>query len=340
MVIAAWACGACETRAPARPELDAASPDAAAAVDGQPTADVVAASAFCARLRDQEASWRARCLGGTAKDWRDHLELATSCAEVGALVAGGTVRYQAALADACLAENAAERSCSRYQTLCATHVLAGTLPVDAPCKDDFECPPDAGCWAAGEFSYNACMPSTCVHLPDKAGDACNQEPFPYCFAGLSCINVACVPRPAEGQPCGVAACQAGSTCDGSICRTRIDGGPCGIDADCIPTQYCFRTEDLGGVCVPRGGIGASCSPGVQECEAFSVCKVEVSGSGTCIPAGHPGQPCAQIDGHVVCTQGICLSGTCSPKVQNGGECLVGSECASQGCSGVFCKPCN
>lgn len=334
LVLAGWSCGGRPT-SPRRE--DAGSPDATddAATDAMSQAQVAAARGFCAQLRDQDAAWRARCLGGTAQDWRAHLELSTSCEEVGALVAAGTVRYRPDLAQSCLVEAAADRDCARPGTLCLNLALEGALTVDAPCKNDLECPPHAGCWASGEFGHNACVTSTCVHLPDEEGAPCMQDPFPYCFAGLSCINGACVRKGAEGQACaGLAGCVNGLRCDAGVCRKRSDGGPCVADEDCVPTQYCSRQTQ---VCVQRSGVGGSCSTDVPTCAAFTAC----GGQGACVAAGHIGQPCARVEGHFVCAEGVCGGlGTCGPKLPDGSDCFTGAVCASGGCAELSCKTCD
>src|SRR4051794_40184970 len=77
--------------------------DARSADDAPPSADVAvltAATAFCGKAIEQEATWRERCLGGPASDWRAALALRTSCAEIGALLSRSTVRYHAELAQA------------------------------------------------------------------------------------------------------------------------------------------------------------------------------------------------------------------------------------------------
>jgi hypothetical protein len=327
----ALACASCRS-APALTTADGAAGAGGAPAD--PVGEMTAASEFCERERNQEAAWRGRCLGGEAADWRGFLDTFTSCPHLDDLVAAGTVRYHAELAAACLDANRPDRDCRTAETLCFTHVIEGALDTGAPCQNDYQCPANAGCWASDEFGYNACLPSTCVHVPDKVGDACTQMPLPFCFTGLTCVHGVCLAHGSEGDPCGQdhPPCGWGLTCGAAaICVWRSDGGACQQDAQCISTQYCQDSQ-----CQPRIAVGDSCASAPFGCAAFAACNSGV----LCEPTGHLGQPCSnQVDAQYVCTAGFCRSNVCHEKLADGGDCYRGSDCVSQGCS-IRCKQCS
>jgi hypothetical protein len=318
---------------------------AGSALEPHPAADAAVAqvpvisklaSAFCARERDQEAAWRERCVSGGAVDWRAFLETFTPCPVLDELVARGTARFHAELADACLEANRADRDCSIAESPCANHVVEGMLATGAPCHDDYECPADAGCWAGEQFAYNACAANTCVHLPG-VGEPCLQDPIPYCLKGLSCVKGVCMPQAREGEPCGVGRplCAWRLACDGATCVQRGFLGGCRRDADCQPTHFC-----LNGGCALRGAVGGTCFRGelglAIGCGAFATC----GGDSVCLPAGRLGQPCSDHpDAPYACAEGICHRGVCQEKLANGRDCVRGSECASNGCAGGLCDDC-
>jgi hypothetical protein len=326
----------------ASPEVaDSPQPDASPEADAPAEAAPVSMlpSMFCLQERGQEAAWRARCLGGTAADWLAILQNDTPCAVLDQLVARGTARFHADLADACLAAAHADRDCSIAEPACVQQVVEGTLATDAPCRSDSECPADAACWAGAQFAYNACQASTCVHVPG-AGEPCTQDPISYCRTGHTCVNFVCTPHGTEGAPCGGVnpSCAAGLVCSGApgTCqRRRTDGQTCDKQADCLPDLYCE-----GGACRPRVHAGAPCVFGRDvppDCDALSICD---GTSRTCVPAGHLGQPCSNHpDARSFCVEGICHGGVCSERLPNGSDCVRGTECASGGCATGRCATC-
>jgi hypothetical protein len=292
------------------------------------------AAAFCVAERDQVAAWRARCYGGSATDWRASLDTLASCSDLDALVASGTARFHADLAAACLEATRADRDCGIDDLQCFTHVIEGTLAAGAPCKNDYACPYNAGCWGGGiDYGYNACRTSTCVHIPDRIGEACTDATGGRCFTGLTCVGGICQAEGAEGDSCAPdkPACGFALLCYGETCHRRSDGGDCHEDQDCIPTQYC--TIDR--VCLPRIIRGGACADAPNGCVSFAACS-----AGVCVPAGHVGQPCnAQVDFRNLCAEGVCLSGTCADPLQNGQQCFFGAQCASHGCNFGACAAC-
>ena len=212
-------------------------------------------------------------------------------------------------------------------------MIEGTLDAGAACRNDYECPYNAGCWAGGiDFAYNACRPSMCVHIPDRVGEACTDTTGGLCFTGLTCLGGACATKGGAGDSCatGQPACAFGLICDAATCRRRSDGGSCNVDGQCVPTQYCSRA----GQCTPRIAVGGACGDQSSSCVSFAACA-----AGVCVPAGHVGQPCnAQVDFQNLCVEGVCLSNRCVHPLLNGQGCFLGAQCASHGCD-VVCKAC-
>jgi hypothetical protein len=319
-------CGALPTLTP---PADAAPPPEGGAfeVPASPSAAV----AFCSAARTLEAAWRARCLGDDAAAWGAYLDSPTPCDRFDELIAAGTVAYHADRAASCLDANRADRDCATEETTCFTHVLEGTLAGGAACKDDDECPPDAGCWAASELDANACLPTTCVHVP-QIGEPCGQTPYAYCFTGLTCVAGFCVAKAQEGEACGQGSpvCRPDLICYAGGCAHRIDGGPCEVDAECIPAEYCHES-----VCTPRIPAGGACEE-PAACATFAACDA----SKVCVPAGHLGEPCGELpDLPDFCVEGFCSGGICQPPVPTGGDCLFGWQCRSHGCFEGACREC-
>jgi hypothetical protein len=339
-VALALACGSCVSSPAITPAWDA-SPYADGDVSETQVAETAGpvgpseAMAFCARARDQEAAWRQRCWGGDATEWRAFLDNPMRCESFDGLIVQGTLQYHPERAQACLDANRPDRDCLTEATPCAYEVLAGRLATNAPCRSDYECPEDAGCWADSELGYNACRPSTCVHVPQR-GESCGQFPYTYCFTGLTCAQGVCVSQSDEGAACGATlpTCRSGLICFGETCGRRIDGGACQVDEECVGTEYCHDTSE----CLPRIPVGGSCDGATRGCAAFAACD---SASMRCVPGGHLGQPCSStVDARYVCVEGVCRDGTCRPRLPDGASCFNGSDCASNGCSGGACMSCD
>jgi hypothetical protein len=319
--------------------------DASPAPDGGdadlvPTGAPATASAFCALEREQTAAFSARCLGGPAGDWKALRDSYLPCARFDELVAAGTVRYHADLALDCLEANSADRDCFAPENFCYTRTLEGLLAPNAPCKNDYECPGNAGCWAPTEFGFNACAQSVCVTVGDKVGDPCLLVPF--CYPGVvTCVNGACVSYSDKGAACGAgqAPCAPGLVCDGATgtCLPMSQGSACVGDFDCIGTHYCAL-----GQCQPRLEVGSPCGAAPTGCVGFAACNPQTT---LCEAAGHLDQACGSTMG----SANLCIGGSCQLNAQgsasclaphaNGGGCNVGAQCASGGCAGNVCSTC-
>ncbi len=314
------------------------------------TAGPATASAFCAQHRQQDSAFSARCAGGAAADWQASDDSFIACDRFDTFVAAGTVRYHAELAAGCLKADSADRDCFAPPSRCFTQTLEGTLAANAPCENDYQCPPNAACWTPQEFGYNACGPSTCFAVSDRVDEPCTPLPnttASLCLPGVvTCVQGTCAAYGAQGEPCGddsLPACAAGLRCDAasSKCVAITAGGACGEDFDCFATEYCAGTS-----CRPRIAIGQPCTSATDtdDCVAFAFCDPS---SQVCEAASHVGQACGSLFGlpNYLCVDGVCQSAPdasrCVAPLANGAVCATGTDCASRGCSAAgTCASCS
>jgi hypothetical protein len=300
------------------------------------------AAAFCAQEREQTAAFSARCLGGSATDWKAYRDAYVPCSRFEELIAGGTVRYHPELAADCLKANSADRDCATPENFCFASTFEGLVPTGAPCRNDYECPPNAACWVRSELGLNTCAQSVCIAVGVKQGDSCADLPF--CYPGIAvCVNGTCEAFAVEGDPCGGVdqpSCGPGLRCDPTNgCAPLAAGSLCNSDFDCLGTEFCDGSQ-----CRPRIEVGASCNGAPHGCVGWAACNTQ---NFVCEAAGHVGQPCGSTMGdESLCIGGACqLSQTsnpnaCVPLKQDGEPCQIGSECASGGCDAGLCKTCH
>jgi hypothetical protein len=301
----------------------------------------LSAMAFCAQERVQTAAFSARCLGGSAADWKAYRDAYMPCSRFDELIAAGTVKYHPELAAGCLEAQSADRDCSTPDNFCFVKTFEGLLPANAPCHNDYECPANGACWAPDEFGLNACVQNVCVTLGDKVGDPCTTLPF--CYPGVvTCLAGTCVAYGRSGDPCGIAsepACGPGLRCDlvSAKCMPLAKGSHCGSDFDCFGTEYCNN-----GDCSPRIAVGSSCNGAPTGCVGWAACDEQTF---MCVAGGHPGQPCGSTMGDdSLCIGSFCqLNGdgsrSCVAPLEVGAVCARGTQCASGGCATNACATC-
>ena len=90
----------------------------ALACGSSPNGPALSALEFCAQERDQTAAFSARCLGGSAADWKAYRDAYMPCSRFDELIAAGTVRYHPELAAGCLEAQSADRDCSAPDNFC------------------------------------------------------------------------------------------------------------------------------------------------------------------------------------------------------------------------------
>jgi hypothetical protein len=312
----------------------------ALACGSSPNGPALSALEFCAQERDQTAAFSARCLGGSAADWKAYRDAYMPCSRFGDLIAAGTVKYHADLAADCLTQQSASRDCAAPDNLCFVRTFEGLVPANAPCRNDYECPVNGACWAPSEFATNRCAQSVCVTLGDKVGDPCVELPF--CFPGaVTCFAGQCVAYQKQDEPCGFdkPACGPGLRCDllGATCVPISPGNSCGNDFDCVGTEYCDNLQ-----CRPRIDVGASCNGAPTGCVGWASCNGQTF---TCEAAGHVGQACGSTMGDdYLCVGGFCQnngdgSRSCVAPQPDGAACALGIQCASGGCAANACAAC-
>jgi hypothetical protein len=195
------------------------------------------------------------------------------------------------------------------------------------CTGTGTCPPQ---------QTQACNPFTCsgVSCGDCAldGDCASRE---FCAGGV------CVPKLANGQPCGL-----GNQCASSIC---VDGVCC--DRACIgQCEACDVSGKLGicsAVLGPPHGIRTPCASSGTSCDG--VCD-GTNGARCSYPGANTVCRPATCSGGLATLEGVCQgNGACAPLQQQpcdpfvcsgtrcGGNCTVDAECgANEFCSSGVC----
>ena len=340
------ALGACSDAPPDTGGVDTASAIAAFAASY--------ASAYCGRLSQCNA-------------YAPYLVVACEAdplANEQTAVAAGRATFDAAAADACLAQ-LASLDCGTWTQISETiprtfpntcgKVFGGEVAPGAACFTDAECeggfcdleppacpgvckrnkkPGDACTTQDCGYSEHACLGDDKCAPIGVAGDACHTSA--YCGLGLACSSVEppggnCVPRATEGESCRRLQCAGDLVCDAS-------------------------SE----TCVARSPRGASCGT-AETCGDGDVCKgawvVRFDGPdaqafpGTCAAAGQIGDACVPYKPEFTdtgCAVGLdCVNEKCAmPKpaqtVPDGGlceydeQCASGAACVTNACTSLAC----
>ena len=204
--------------------------------------------------------------------------------------------------------------------------------IDSPtCKDD-------NLWcdlAAGVCKKGVGVGASCGPL--KSGAVTSSA---ECADGLWCDNVSdqtgvCRVFGGEGSPCkDFEGCDAGFRCAGYVpggtgaalgkC-TPLAGlaGACQINSDCQAGLRCLTDA-----CVAPVAFGASCRTDA-DCQAGLACPNQ-----RCVHARYPGDPCGDADS--TCVSGLCRGSVCQTHAKLGQACMVGTDCATNDCSGGKC----
>jgi hypothetical protein len=159
------------------------------------------------------------------------------------------------------------------------------------CSDDSTCGAFGSCQCSGG-EYGSCA---CCHLP---GGECSID-MDCCEN--RCLNGACVPWRALGQPCG-----GNSDCQSGVCGGDGVCWGCGVGGcQCLKDQECSS-----GVC------------------SYDYSDPEYEGPGTCL--GLAGESCTS---GYFCDTGSCQGGVCS-KGAGGANCAANGDCVSGECLGA------
>ena len=139
---------------------------------------------------------------------------------------------------------------------------------------------------------------------------------PACTSGAQCPSGVCI-----APVCQAPTCTDGVK-NGSETATDCGGGSCG---GCATGQGCFLTSDCavggcsGGVCQPTCTLSSQCPSGVCVggfCRAANCADGAENGSETDVDCGGPAPSCV--------------------RCETGEGCSIGSDCASQVCTGSSC----
>lgn len=171
------------------------------------------------------------------------------------------------------------------------------------CADGFYCTTDAVCAEFGEV-----------------GAPCTS--FAACAVGLTCAEGLCAPAPTRGEACPEGVCAAGLFCSFSefppACVPRIaEGAPCGFSDLCVEGTGCyFDPKFTSGICATPTPIGEACSSARDTCAPGSRCEGDV-----CVarlaPEAEVGAPCGSsaceptaFCANLPAEAGVCWSSAC------------------------------
>jgi hypothetical protein len=214
-------------------------------------------------------------------------------------VAAGTVKYDGAMAAACLAAIASEtRDCRTSQTPSSPPpsclaIFTGTLPLGGACLASEEC---ASGWCDFSGCADVCCRGMCVPGPLSQiplGGTCsgaNGECVAGAFCDASSTPFQCVPVLPAGSPClAPDSCAAGLECLPStrVCGTlAAEGAPCTGEGTCdLLTDFCDSTT---ATCKPRLAPGSDCDPSNDGCVGYAFCDQATS---KCLALGRVGERC-------------------------------------------------
>jgi hypothetical protein len=269
-------------------------------------------------------------------------------------IAAGTLRYDAANAQACI--DALEAlgcgfTTSRTPAACDA-LLVGLVANGGACSINEECAGDAYC-ANATTCPGTCQPRV------GAGAACPDDEA--CTTGLRCGSAhTCVAPALEGAPCQGSTgtdCAGGVICIGSsgttagVCRTPetvFSGalhGACNVPAgqfctsglSCVVAGITSMSCEVGGIAIGQAchtALPDACAPGAF-CGDTNVNTQDFDG--TCMALPSAGAACAMVPFGPSCAPGLhCDAGTCRETHVIGGSCTTNGECFSGHCAGTVC----
>jgi hypothetical protein len=299
-----------------------------------------AAVAGCEQVGRQTIALEALCTAATPR-WKDAslASMQGGCAQLGDVVASGTLGFDPAAAASCAAayaQGVASADCTETAppASCA-HVTYGRIASGRPCNSDDEC-------TTGWCDFSATTPI--CKVPGAEGDPCEGGRVgdnPSCGPGLFCEGFStesCVlayPPGASGDPCPPSyACAAGLYCDlwlstPTCVPLGLPGSACHGDGGCTPGLTCGPAD----VCASWIGAGADCTSTQTACGNGLYC----GSGGTCVELPLVGASCADSGS---CWEGFCSTPEqiCKPLRPNGALCDSYEQCQSGSCASGLCTP--
>jgi hypothetical protein len=265
--------------------------------------------AFCARVRDEQTDFLARCNGLATEIARAFVSI-DPCAAWEPAVAEGRMQFDAA------ADSAACVAALRAMTC-----DAGGLP--AVCDGVL-----FGLRADGE---------SCSFVAETTG-------FSECGRGSACVGEllgaaacegTCVKRGLIGQACsGAQPCAVGYTCtvNNGCAPKGSAGSACGLSSspECAEGFYCSDILS-GGTCTAHKPTGAECSGQLSECAAPNICDRGAALTGTCEVPMKPGDACV-VD-EFECGSGFSY---CGSDMKCHALATIGEPCTTEDGEGTYC----
>ncbi|MGE5185109.1 MAG: hypothetical protein ACM31C_23735 [Acidobacteriota bacterium] len=253
-----------------------------------------------------------------------------------AAVQAGTVIYDAAAAETCLAaitascdRSVAFTNTSRSAPAACDQMFTGTVAAGGVCAFDDECVSRycsmASCSTTGQ-PLGTCVGSTAPTPRPALGEACTSNPS--CIASYcDPTTVLCVALLPAGASCSSNdACQLGLACKNATCTPLAPtGGACVSDNDCRDVgDYCSATQ----TCTAFGVAGATCASD-SDCSIYYRCDAT---SGTCVLRPELGQPCGPQPLDCI-DRSYCdgTTGTCTALEADGLMCASSTQCQSNYC---------
>jgi hypothetical protein len=282
-------------------------------------------------------------------------------------VAAGTLKYEAARAEAC-AEAFETQACGEWETLpdSCTRFLLPRVALGGDCYDGFTeclegvcrgsscprtcqprallddpCTNDGECRSPLYCKISPFMPTVglCAAYGTN-GSACESEK--QCLDGLHCLNQTCRVLPMPGSPCVDGLCAETGFCDGvadaGVCVARkLEGASCS-EGECLGSLVC---DPVRSQCVRiQLSSGELCTL-VQKCPADEVClgATDTSG-GVCNAPNGEGErcdtqldceshlACQSTDGGSACQRRLAADSRCS----SGVVCQTGAVCLNSVCT--------
>ena len=216
-------------------------------------------------------------------------------------------RYDAAAAGNCLSvlksELEACKSFDEAADIACSAVFVGTVQAGGACTNSGDCVAPNHCKfdpASANATSGVCASPEATEPHGKAGDAClgdcrlagpttvcdpsgvTSGVTAYCYQadGLYCAfsTQKCAKYAQLGEPCTADGCVAGTFCNGTVCATPTDSGPClqGQSA-CTAKSYC---DDGSRLCTPKKADGATCR-GPEECATDECAGADGVAQGVC-----------------------------------------------------------
>ncbi len=250
-----------------------------------------------------------------------------------AAVEAGTVIYDGAAAETCLAGITATCDQSlvltnRNAPAACEQMFTGTVAANGPCALDQECVSQvcssASCSTTGQ-PLGYCIGDAPPARP-VVGDSCNTNSNcldSYCDT----TTYTCSPLLSAGASCSSNDwCQLGLACHNGTCAAlAATGGACTSTSDCRSIgDYCGAMAK----CTPYGLAGDTCTT-ASECSGVYRCD---STSGTCVLRPETGQMCGSSPLNCV-DRSYCdgTTGTCTAPAPDGTLCTSSSQCESGYC---------